>query len=166
MASGKTYLANHLVETQFYQKLAFADKLKGIAYELFGVQSKDGNGRVVLQQIGDAMRAIDEDVWVKYTLSKIKMMHQGVYSYPVRYVIDDLRLENEARWLKKNGFVLIRVEADENVRVARRSTLYPNSPSTALLHASEREYEGIVADYVITNNNFMSLIHLDELLNA
>ena len=121
------------------------------------------------------MRAIDKDVWVKYALSTIKSKSSFGSNYKNswafgkgfdKWVIDDLRLENEAHWLKKNGFTLIRVECEENIRVERMSTLYPNSPSTALLHASEREYKGIVADYVITNNNFMSLFHLDELIEG
>jgi len=161
MVSGKTYLANHLVANHNYRKVAFADKLKSLAYELFGVQYKDGPDRIILQKLGDAMRSIDEDVWIKYALNTIQMNKYLPNLSKYRVVIDDLRLANEAKWLKKNGFILIYVDADENIRVERMSTLYPNAAPEALLHASEQEYKHIVPDYILKNNSPLSLDDLD-----
>lgn len=168
MASGKTYLAKYLEETYGYRRVAFADKLKAIAYELFHVTGKDGNSRLILQQIGGSMRAIDKDVWINHLISTLKWyVDTGRMNAHAPIVVDDLRLVNEAEALKANGFTLIRVDVEETQRVARVSTLYPSMPSEAVLDVSEREYEVIVPDYVIVNNNGVdSVLELDKLIDS
>lgn len=166
MASGKTYLAKHLEVTYGYRRVAFADKLKAIAYDLFHVQGKNGRDRIILQQIGDSMCAIDQDVWINYVFSTLKnRVESGFTNKHSPIVIDDLRLINEAEALRANGFKLIRVDVEENQRLARVSTLYPKTATEAVLHASEQEYKAITPDYTILNNNGVdSLLDLERLV--
>lgn len=60
MGSGKTTLANEFIkqDNRFY-KLAFADKVKELAIDLFKMKEKD---RTLLQQIGQKLREIKDSV--------------------------------------------------------------------------------------------------------
>jgi len=71
----KTTSAEYLVRKYGFVKLAFADKLKEIACDLFPEQFESGEKpRKLLQDLGIKMREIDEDVWVKYVLRIIKSL--------------------------------------------------------------------------------------------
>jgi len=143
MCSGKTYCADYLVQ-QGYNKINFAGRLKEIARDIFDVRTKDGQDRTILQQLGQKMREIDTDIWIKLALKKIA---DNSADFPV--VIDDLRYVNEAKVLRANGFLLIRVHTDEIERLNRIAYLYPNTPEGSELHSSEREWEQIVPDYTV-----------------
>ena len=75
MQVGKTTSATYLVRKYGFVKLAFADKLKEIARDLFPEQFESGEKpRKLLQDLGIKMREIDADVWVKYVLRIIKSL--------------------------------------------------------------------------------------------
>ncbi len=148
MCSGKTFAANYLVDHHGYQRVNFAGKLKELAANIFDVHGKDGEDRTVLQQLGQKMREIDTDIWVKLALEKIR------YNYPdSRIVIDDLRYVNEAKALRANGFTIVRVHTDEDIRLNRIKKLYPNTPVGADQHSSEREWELITPDYIVIGDD-------------
>ena len=98
--SGKTTLADYLVENYGFVKYSFAAAVKETARELFGMTEKD---RTLLQGIGDKMRQIDECVWIRYVMNHV--IAEGFDDV----VIDDLRYANEAYFLKANGFVIVRL---------------------------------------------------------
>jgi predicted kinase len=161
MASGKTWCAQHLVAKHGYERVSLAAKLKSIALEMFDVSGKDGNDRLILQGLGSDLRKYDEDVWLRYLLKHIAIrMHEGAYAF----VIDDVRYINEANALRENGFILIRLSTPSELISGRVARLYPNRPATALLHPSETEQEGIVADYTFVNDENNSEQSLDNLL--
>lgn len=73
MASGKSLVAQYLVDRYGFKELAFAARLKVIATELFGpdIALKNARGRFILQQLADRMRGIDQAVWVRVILHAI-----------------------------------------------------------------------------------------------
>jgi dephospho-CoA kinase len=109
--AGKTTVAQYLEQKYRYKRISFADGIKDIAKKYFFVQEKN---RKLLQQIGEKMREIDQDVWVKYTLHRIEYIE---LDSPV--VIDDLRRMNEFEALQRKGFIVIRIEANEDIRIDR-----------------------------------------------
>ena len=127
MCAGKTTLANALVK-QGYTRMAFADKVKEIARELFGMTSKD---RPLLQAIGQGMRNIRATVWIDYLLSKVEGDN---------IVIDDVRYENEVLALKEAGFIIIYLDVDRQTQKERIRKLYkdPETHLRGLTHASEQ----------------------------
>jgi dephospho-CoA kinase len=164
MAVGKTTAAKYLVEHHGYEKRALADKLKAIAYEMFGVTGKDGGDRLILQKLGtEWFRSIDPDVWTKYLLSQIQREDDRRKEYKV--VVDDARFPNEAKLLRKNGFIVIRLMADETVRADRIARLYPNTPPEAFQHASETQQHTIKANLPMSNNVWADLTQLDNLID-
>jgi len=162
MGSGKTWAAEYLVNNKGYTKLSLAGKLKAIAYEMYGIQGKDGNDRLVLQGLGTDLRKYDENVWIKYLLSTVK--HRETESKYAKFAVDDVRYINEANVLRKNGFIIIRIVTDSKLIEARLTRLYPNRPATAILHASETEQIDIREDYALDNDEYLATLNLDNLL--
>ena len=131
--SGKTTMANFLVENFNFVKYSFAGAVKELAAELFDVHDKD---RTLLQSIGGKMRDIDSEVWIKYLIRKIESEdHPNV-------VIDDCRYLNEVEWLRDFGFVIVKL-------VGREGNLTPEQRN----HPSEAEVDEIQEDYEIDTSN-------------
>ena len=107
--SGKDTIADYLTKYGF-TKYSFAKPLKEMAISCFGCTSdevyntKPSNVRNCLISLGKAGRDYDLNFWVNKCLSKIEKDELAV--------ISDLRYLNEAEILKKNGFILIRVNRD------------------------------------------------------
>lgn len=141
MCVGKTHIAKWLEEEYGYTRIAFADELKRIAKEMLGVEKKDAKSRVIYQQLGDTMRALYDDVWIKPVLDKVAR-------YPKRaWVVDDVRYVNEYEALEKAGFIMARVTVPERIRQERIRLLYPDTDASTQQHSSETalgEYEGHV----------------------
>jgi len=159
MASGKTYCADYLESQYGYHKFTLASKLKSICYELYGIQSKDGDGRRMYQEVGDALRSFDNDVFTKYTLSSINQRYSTE-----KVVIDDLRLPAEATLLKEAGFILVGINTPFDVRQERIDRLYPSVPQGRQSHATEVSWEAIPMDTSVNSSGPADLTDLDDLM--
>lgn len=162
MASGKTYCATYLEENYGYERLALADKLKAIAYELYGVAGKDGDNRRIIQELGDALRSFDNDVFTKYTLEKVNYLSS--LRPNLKIVIDDLRLPREAELLKENGFELIQIITSEEARAERIARLYPSLPAAPQGHVTETSWASILPDAGVFSDTVADLSSLDSLM--
>jgi hypothetical protein len=127
-------------------RIGFANKLKTLAVDLFGLTYDQVDGaqkdRVLLQKLGLNMRDVRESVWVDYVINNLKPNDY--------YVLDDLRYKNELDALKKAGFILVRIEASRDIRERRIPNTFPKDEN----HLSETDlddYDGW--DVVIDNNN-------------
>jgi hypothetical protein len=144
-----------------YTRISFASRMKQIAADVYGQINKvsdyettqaDGSkkflsGREVLQSIGQVVKEMDRDFWIKYLESDIR---SGLYGKGP-YVIDDCRFPFEADFLRsKMGFVIVKLDTDTFTRTTRYEKLYGRPPSiTELRHPSETEVDKIVADVTI-----------------
>jgi len=122
-----------------YQRAAFADPIKTIAVQHYGWNGvKDERGRKLLQDIGMAGREFDPEVWIRHMR----------WSNPIRYgkpcVITDVRFENEAQWIRRQGGKLVRI-----VR----------SDIPVIEHVSETEQKNIACHYEIVNNGTVQDLH-------
>ena len=114
MASGKTHYALQLQEANpKMHRLAFADPIKELAHDLFGMEDKD---RKLLQQIGSKMREIDENVWINTLLRRA----EGYESV----VVDDVRYPNEIRALQEAGFHIRYLEVSPQTQRERIMAIY------------------------------------------
>ena len=121
MASGKTTIKD-IIMTLYpeYKHMAFGQKVKDVAKDLFNMNVKN---RELLVKIGTAMRDIDANVWVNY----IKRDIQNNPSIPV--IIDDLRYQNEydiitegtGTWFKIN------IDISSKLQLKRLKETYPNN---------------------------------------
>lgn len=135
--SGKNTFANNLSHAMYelldapddfnVDGYSFAEELKTIVNKLFPNVEKD---REKLVAVGEFMRSLDPDVWVKqlgrrynntFNLNVNEMLYDFEYDIPTLSIITDVRRENEAQWALENGFTLIYVSAFEAYRQGRSS---------------------------------------------
>ncbi len=153
MASGKTWMANYFWQNyQWSTRISFADPLKALAYKLYGIEGKSGTNRTILQELGQDIRKHDPDVWIKLALEKIIEL-ENTYKEPPLVLLDDLRYVNEAKALKRNGFMLVQVATSEEIRQRRIDTLYPKTPAQSYYHGSEVEWRDIRPDVVVKSES-------------
>lgn len=151
MGAGKTYTLGRLAEYLknnydiALNKCSIASGIKEIATEYFGMKEKN---RRLLQQIGEKMREIDEDVWIKALILKIQ--NQNL----IPFGTDDVRFLNEVKDLKeKYSIFIVKVQPDENERLETYKTLYGRYPTQEELNdPTETEIDKLPYDYLIRNN--------------
>ena len=145
LRTGKNSVADHLIAQYHFKQGSFADKLKQICIELFGLTHEECYGektprsRDVLQRVGVAMREIDPDVWCKYLLKNIKEGDDAV--------ISDVRFPNEAEMVKKYGGIIIRVNRNTGEQFG----------SSHISETALDDYEKF--DYVIDNNETLESLY-------
>lgn len=138
--SGKTTIAKHLEKLGF-KRLAFADTLKDIAIAYFNLTpeevyiQKSELARTILQGLGSVIRDMfDEEFFIREIAMKMK------YSGYDCFVIDDIRLAEEAEFIKSLGGAVIKVEC-------------PNSPleltNDQQVHITE-QIDAIPYDHLIS----------------
>lgn len=156
MRSGKDTFADILINESGYTRIAFADELKRICKELFPEQFTNGNKpRKILQDVGQCMRNIDSDVWVKALGRKIEQCSDK------NIVITDVRYQNEVDYLRDNGFIIVQIIVYRSILVERCKATDPNFNTTQLNHESESMASNyLVGDIVVYNNKSLE-VYLD-----
>jgi hypothetical protein len=157
--SGKDSVANILVEKYGYTRIAFADKIREFLYELNPMVACSPTGylqdlvnlvgwdkakqepqvRRLLQDLGvSGRKLLYPNVWVTAALNKA---HGGG-----RFVITDVRFENEASVIKSMAGQLWRV---------KRLGFGPVNE-----HVSESELDGYPVDQIFVNNGTLEDLEL------
>ena len=101
--SGKSYQSNELIK-RGYKKLSFANPLRKLAFKVVGLDFEEGmkqydtlkrtelvfgmTFRNILEQLGEGVRAIDSDFWIKALVNDIRGTLENI-------CIDDMRYPNE-----------------------------------------------------------------------
>lgn len=108
--------------------------------------------RFALQMLGDIVRKYNEDALIERVLEISKIQ-------PI--IIEDVRLVKEGEFFRENGFIGIRISADEEVREKRliaRDGVYNKSTKK---HKTESGIDKVPYDYLIENNDE----NMDKLYN-
>lgn len=147
MGSGKSTIANYLVEKYKFHRMRISGKMRDIARELEINPTRD-----FLQGIGKFMRDFDDDVWIRYLVKKIQKISNDFESI----VVDDIRRKNEITYLKSLGFVIIRIDSSSSSRKARiesRKNLSINQEEWEkwTSHLTEVQVPELDVDYIIKN---------------
>ena len=154
MASGKTTMAEWLELNHDYVKFSLAGAVKEFGNFLFNIPEGEKD-RLAYQKVGDGARGyLFEDVWIKTLFRKVER-HCGTPYKTHNIVVDDVRYENEVHKLKANGWVLIKINIDDELQLRRLKKTYPNDWKThadARAHPSEAEVDEIdeeLFDFII-----------------
>jgi hypothetical protein len=120
-------------ETGKVMRFGFADALKEMAVQQFDWNgAKDETGRKLLQNLGVAMRSVDENYWVRKVMDRLPYLNDDTQVV----FITDCRFVNEADAIRKQaGGVVWRVNR-------------PSMPFTDT-HVSETALDDYEFDYVI-----------------
>ena len=155
LRSGKDTVANRLYyEHGFEYPIAFGSALKRLAHNIFMDVPKEPKPRK-LYQFMNKMREYDPDVWIKHL--------EIMYEYYVDrrstsgIVLTDIRQPNEYEWARKNGFIIVKVEAPASIR-KERAKQSDDFSEEDLTHSTESYTDEFAFDYSITNDG-----SLDEL---
>lgn len=167
--SGKDTVARHIQNKsrcQFFFIVSFADRVKQVASKLYNFPldwcyNKEGKERIVhgksvrywLQLVGETMREIDSEIWIRPVLDTAK--HKWVKSH-ICTVIPDVRYTNEVRHIKSMGIPnrvikLIRTDNEElNEEEASHSSeteldAIPESEFDAVFEAESGDVSGLLA---------------------
>jgi dephospho-CoA kinase len=105
---------------------------------------REGKPIIGYQEYGQMKRKENPDIWVNYLLEEIKRDQ----SKP--YIVTDVRQMNEYNALKQLGFYMVRVEANEEIRIGRMRQ--NGEVVTGLNHETERMVDHFDVDYVLDNN--------------
>ena len=134
MGSGKSFVANKIVQEYGFVQLSFAKRVKELACELFNMQGKN---RSLLIDFATKMRSIDRDVWIRSMLVDCEN-HTKV-------VVDDLRLNNEYHTLKQLGWYLVKINIDENKRLDQLKNKYGYDYYSHIEHANSITENDVVS---------------------
>lgn len=151
MGAGKTTLADGLIEVG-YNRLSLAGPLKEISARVYGPIEKGASyetadrltgepviksGRQILQEVGQYMKYVDRDFWVKAALSTAQR-HTESSDAPL--VCEDTRFIFEAEAFRNAGWIIVGIETPEDVRMERYERLYGREPTPQEMnHESEIE---------------------------
>ena len=163
LGSGKSSVARIILAFHKNVELySIGQKIKSIVFELDLSYRRD-----VLQDTGDFFRKHDPLVWVKYLSKQIKRNSKSLGA-----IIDDIRWKEEGEFFKAQGFVLVRVEADDALRRERiqardKSLVNDGDWERWNSHRTEEDARSMPVDYEIRNNGSMDelIIQTESLVN-
>jgi adenylate kinase family enzyme len=109
---GKTTAANFLVRNFGYTKLSFANAVKEKAKELFPdlefIKPYTKCERRLLIAIGNSIRSVNNQYWVRLLEEKLDEIESK------DIVIDDVRFLVEEKFLRRKGFLIVRIDVPED----------------------------------------------------
>jgi hypothetical protein len=156
LRSGKDTAAQYLTIFYDFQPFAFADPLKRYLHEIFPHVPREPKPRRLLQLFGQKLREIDPDVWVNLTMHKIDeyLRQHACDCSPLkpRVVVTDCRQQNEYDRLRAEGFVFIRINADDELRIKRALEAGDDFTVHDLAHETELLVDSFDVDYEVDNN--------------
>jgi len=155
MGSGKDYITNNYILPKLgYDKchiISMADQLKvevmiqfNIPFEKLYIK-KDKDSRNLLQTFGTDIerRRRGQDIWFRYVDAWIKVYQYRGKKY---FIIPDIRFENEAEFIKSNGGILIKIEAEDRTKERQTNEMCNTQ------HISEIQVDKIKCDYTLNNS--------------
>lgn len=158
MRSGKDTVAKELAKELnrlgfHVNTVAFGDGLKKYAKELFPNEFEGNNKpRDLYQWFGQTMRQRNPNIWIDYTANLIKNKSDILSlteNTHVAHIITDLRQPNEYQWCKDNGFIIFKVECEDDIRLERMKTLNDNFKLEDLNHETETHIDKFSSDFRI-----------------
>ena len=154
MRSGKDTVGQLLIDRYDFKKYAFGTGIGEIILKYFPDAFKNGKPRHHYQFIGQQLRELDPEVWIKYLLNTVEAdaLKRSVQEIPLNVVVTDARQFNEYERLKENGYIIVKVETDEDVRLERIKASGDNFTPEQLNHPTELQVDLVDPDFIIKNN--------------
>ncbi|MGP3750883.1 hypothetical protein [Streptomyces sp. IBSNAI001] len=170
---GKDTAGQWLVDNRGYRRIGFADALKEAALKLDPIvntmrggsdwrlsqvvsvygweEAKEyGEVRRILQELGAAVRAIDEDFWLRTAMAKVQAANED----GVPAVVTDVRYPNEAASLRRAGFHLVYIERSDVEQLNHESEgALTTSDATYYIRNKSGDLPGFLEDVEFVADN-------------
>lgn len=148
--SGKDTVGNYLIDNYGFQRFYFAQGIEEIIKMYFPDSFVHGKPRKHYQHIGQELRMLDEQVWINFVDRKV---NEYLTSNPKGNVlITDTRQFNEGKYLKENGYMLVKVECNDSIRLNRILESNEEVSLETFFHDTERQSDLIIPHLTIKNN--------------
>lgn len=130
--------------------IAFSDGIHRVIKEHMPGLYEQGKPREALQEIGQVFRKYNSSVWID------KLFDSYSYNYAERHglnvIVTDVRQLNEVERLKKEGFILVKVTAEPEVRRERALAAGDNFTEEMFEHETEKQVRQARAHCYIENS--------------
>ncbi|WP_157349641.1 AAA family ATPase [Bacillus sp. EE-W1] len=154
--SGKTELSHYAWMLFGFKEFDFSEELKDLFHRLFPHIPRFPKPRALYQKFGQWLREIDPDIWVRLTMAKV---HEYCFedalnkvNHKSKVLVNGVRQPNEYQRLKDEGFVIIRVNASDDLRIGRAKEAGDVFTEADLEHETESHIDTFEVDYEINNN--------------
>ncbi|ANS49296.1 hypothetical protein BM86_08405 [Bacillus thuringiensis] len=154
--SGKTELSHYAWMLFGFKEFDFSAVLKDEFHRLLPHIPRDPKPRAYYQKFGQWLREIDPDIWVKMTMGKV---HEYCFedslnkvNHKPKVLVNGVRQPNEYRCLKDEGFVIIRVNSSDDLRIGRAEKAGDIFTEADLAHETESHIDTFEVNYEINNN--------------
>ncbi|WP_235847605.1 nucleoside/nucleotide kinase family protein [Paenibacillus tuaregi] len=165
LRAGKDVVAAYLADKCGYTRFAFGDPLKDDFHRRYPEIPREPKPRAGYQFHGQFMREhVSEDIWITSCLAEVKRQYYG--SFDFRAVISDVRQPNEYGRLNAEGYVLIRVECPDAIRIDRAIKSGDSFAYADLMHGTETALDGYATDFTVVNDAGLPELYaqIDEIM--
>lgn len=154
MRSGKDTAGRYLETTKGFGQFAFGTGIKRVATILYPEIDLRVKPRKLYQEIGQGLRQVDPLIWINYLDREVKHWSKRMVllDHTPNVVITDVRQMNEVEFLKAQGYVLVKVETDEELRLQRIKEAGDDYTEEDLNHETELAVDTLPYDVLLTNN--------------
>ncbi|MEM5645609.1 hypothetical protein AAHH72_12390 [Bacillus cereus] len=154
--SGKSELSHYAWMLYGFKEFDFSAVLKDEFHRLFPHIPRDPKPRACYQKFGQWLREIDPDIWVKMTMAKV---HEYCFedalnkvNHKPKVLVNGVRQPNEYQRLKDEGFIIIRVNASDDLRIGRAEKAGDVFTEADLGHETESHIDTFEVDYEVNND--------------
>ncbi|WP_449600324.1 adenylate kinase [Paenibacillus sp. Marseille-Q9583] len=165
LRSGKSAAGDYLASKYGYTQFAFGDELKRDFHRRYPEIKRDPKPRAGYQFHGQFMREhVDADIWIRKCLAEVQRAYYANLDF--RAVISDCRQPNEFSALQSAGYVLIRVEAPDGLRIERAINSGDTFAYADLMHGTETALDNFVTDFTVVNDAGLAELYaqIDEIM--
>lgn len=114
LRAGKTSVCDHILSKyKDFEIFDFGDSLKECVAKAYPQNEGQPKNRELLINFGQHLRKFDKDVWVNAVKYKIEVSNSK------NLLVTGVRQQNEYEMLKDEGFIFIKIEAGEDIRIQR-----------------------------------------------
>lgn len=146
LRSGKSIVSEEILQLKNTALIEFSGALQEVVSILYP-NNKGKKDREKLIKVGQHLRKMDKDIWVNIVKYKIQNCESG------NIVVVGVRQLNEYEMLKEQGFVFIKVVADEKIRIERCKDQGDIFSSEILNDPTETVLDEFKCDYEIINDS-------------
>lgn len=146
MRSGKSEAVEYIKNNYDTDVVDFGDNLKEIVDILYPTIDKNIKRRSLYTKVGQHMRKLDEDIWIKSVRTKICGSKKEVLC------VASCRQKNEYDFLKSLGFTFIKVVCrKDSIRIKRAEDSGDVFKLEDFIHETEISIDDIRCDYSVYN---------------